>query len=397
MNLDLPNKTQTPRVLIVDDEEDIATVVAEVARIVGFSPEILTDSRRFESIYQAGEFDTIVLDLVMPELDGIEVLRQLAKMGARARIVLMSGFDGATLYTANQLATAHGLTVVNSISKPFRLEEIKTALLGLLQSTVSMQHGSSSTTHSISPDELHQAIEQNEFCYFYQPQVNLQTRKIIGFEALMRWRKQDGSLIPPASFIPLMETLGVIDHVTWQTLGKSLTDFNKLDTLAPGCSLSVNLSPDQLSDLTLPDKLISLVRQFDIPPERLVLEITESGILRELKVALDVLSRIRLKKFGMSIDDFGTGSATLHQLRQLPITELKIDQSFVADFWIDTKDRIIIESTIELAHKLKLGIVAEGIEDKQTTDALLELGVQTGQGYYFGKPKSLDQLLQSDN
>ncbi len=385
-------QSQQPRLLVIDDEAEIANLVASVAQMVGFAATALTDSREFEKAYEHDGFDTIVLDLVMPERDGIEILRQLASLHSRSRIILMSGFDGATLYTANQLASAHGLDIVCSISKPFRISELKLILDKLQQQNTSFSHGPSIPSRLISPSELNYAIKRGDFCYYYQPQIELGNRRVIGFEALMRWKQADGSMVSPANFIPVAEISGQIGELTWTTLERSLLDFKTLDWLAPGCTLSVNLSPDQLSDLSLPDNLSSLVRQFYIDPQRIVIEITESGILRDLTVALDILTRLRLKGFGMSIDDFGTGSATLQQLRQLPITELKIDQSFVADLTRGQKDRIIVESTIVLAQKLGLRTVAEGIEFSETAELLKSLGVDIGQGFALGKPMSIENL-----
>ncbi len=381
-----------PRLLVVDDEMEIADLVATVAEMAGFAPTILTDSREFEKIYNQGEFHTIVLDLVMPELDGIEILRQLAAQRSRAQIILMSGFDGATLYTANQLASAHGLDIVCSISKPFRIGEMKTVLDKIQQQAASLSEKNTIPSRLVSPTELNYAMKRGDFCFYYQPQICLGDQKIIGFEALMRWKQPDGNMVAPANFIPVAEQSGQIGELTWSTLEHSLLDFKTLDWIAPGCTLSINLSPDQLSDLSLPDNLTRLIRQFYIDPQRIIIEITETGILRDLTVALDILTRLRLKGFGMSIDDFGTGSATLQQLRQLPITELKIDQSFVADLWSGQKDRIIVESTIALAQKLGLRTVAEGIEHLETAELLKNLGVNIGQGYALGKPMSIDNI-----
>ncbi len=387
-----PDIALPPNLLVIDDEADITDLVASVAEMAGFSPFTLTDSRQFEAIYRQGSFNTIVLDLVMPELDGIEILRQLASLRSEAHIVLMSGFDGATLYTANQLASAHGLDIVGSISKPFRIGEMKAILDKIQQQTVSLGQKNAVPSRLISPTELNYAMKRGDFCFYYQPQVCLGEQKIIGFEALMRWPQQDGSMVAPANFIPVAEKSGQIGELTWSTLEHSLLDFKTLDWIAPGCTLSINLSPDQLSDLSLPDNLTSLIRQFYIDPQRIIIEITETGILRNLTVALDILTRLRLKGFGMSIDDFGTGSATLQQLRQLPITELKIDQSFVADLWNGQKDRIIVESTIALAQKLGLRTVAEGIEHLETAELLKNLGVNIGQGYALGKPMSIENI-----
>lgn len=177
---------------------------------------------------------------------------------------------------------------------------------------------------------LLQAVQNNEFIVFYQPKVEIKTQKLMGVEALVKWQHPQYGLISPDQFIPLAESSGTIHAITWVVIKKAVKKIvHTQKTTGFILMLSLNLSPYSLYDLTFPDKLLAIITEFDLRPENIIIEITETQLLKELSSALDIFARLRLKNIQLSIDDFGTGYAMMQQLKLIPATEIKIDKLFV--------------------------------------------------------------------
>jgi EAL domain-containing protein (putative c-di-GMP-specific phosphodiesterase class I) len=239
----------------------------------------------------------------------------------------------------------------------------------------------------IEDEELKRAIVEDEFVLHYQPQIELCSNEVVGFEALVRWQRTPEALLFPDCFIPRIEALGLIDRLGWLVQRRGIAE---LGPLAQGCkgspTLSVNVSAMSLMDLELPDKLELLAGERGIEPERIIVEVTEGGFFEDLSKILDVLARLRMKRFQISIDDFGTGYAMMQQLRHIPATEIKIDQSFVRNMQVSNSDRIVVEKTVEIGHELGMKVVAEGVETMEQLNFLRKLRCDVVQGYYFSKP-----------
>ena len=382
-----------PRLLVVDDELTIAVMIADIAKKLGYNAFVLTDSRQFEIIYQF-DYEVIVVDLVMPSKDGIELIRHLAHRQSPAQLILMSGFDAAVLNTAHALATAHGLNVVQELQKPFRIEQLEAILTECL-SKDKQKFRSKDGAITIATGDITSGISRGEFMYYYQPQIKLNSGEVVGFEALARWRHPWEGVISPVHFISLAEKANLIEDLTWQLLRCGLQDFEMLHEHFPDCTLAVNLSPILFNDLTLPDRVLSLTKDYGIVPNQLVLEITESAVMNDSRRSLDIIARFRMKGFRISIDDFGTGASIYERLRHMPITEIKIDRAFVADFLTSKKSQAIVENTIKLGHGLGLQVVAEGIETQETANALRAMNCDLAQGYLYSPPVSLEKACSS--
>jgi EAL domain-containing protein (putative c-di-GMP-specific phosphodiesterase class I) len=199
----------------------------------------------------------------------------------------------------------------------------------------------------------------------------------------------------PDHFISRTEELGLIDQLGWIVVNHGLEEIGKFadETGAP-LKLSLNVSVQSLQDLQLPDKLALLLQKHGVPAENLTLEITESGLIRELSSAHDVLSRLRLKGVGLSIDDFGTGYSMMGQLRNIPATELKIDRSFVCKMHDAGGDRVMVQKSIEIGHELGMKVVAEGVETLEQLHFLRSYGCDIAQGYFFSRPLPAQELLE---
>ena len=241
--------------------------------------------------------------------------------------------------------------------------------------------------------ELRQAIENDELVLYYQPKINLHTRSISGVEALVRWQHPEHGFLPPDEFIPMAERTGLIKLLSIWVLKQALSQAEKWHSKNLKFSIAINLSPTTFLDSDLPDLIIGMLSIYDIPAEYVILEITESSMIKDPDLAMEILNRLTSKGLKISIDDFGTGYSSLSYLKKLPASEIKIDKSFVSDMLTSDNDAVIVKSIIDLGHNLSLNVVAEGVEDKETVTRLKALGCDVLQGYYFSKPLSSEDFL----
>jgi EAL domain-containing protein (putative c-di-GMP-specific phosphodiesterase class I)/FixJ family two-component response regulator len=379
------------RVLVIDDDATVCELVSALARTMGLVCETTKDPVTFlERV--TPDISIILLDLMMPEMDGIEVLRLLGERQCKARILLMSGMDKRVLETAEKLAQSLGLPVVGHLQKPFPLNELKDVLssLAVLETPELLQETPEIT---ITDDQLRNAIKRNEFVNYYQPQVNLQTGQVVGVEALARWQNPEHGVILPDNFISRLENLGLIDELCWRAAELAFSEVKALVTrngLLP--RVSINVSMHSLHKLDFPDSMMSLAKRYNFPPQSIAIEITESRLMSEISHTLDVLTRLRMKKFQLSIDDFGTGYAMMRQLQTVPATELKIDKSIIETMHVNDSDRVMVEKIIEMGHELKMEVIAEGVIAQEQFELLRAKGCDAAQGYLFSKALSAQDL-----
>jgi len=239
---------------------------------------------------------------------------------------------------------------------------------------------------------LQLAADRHETFLVYQPKLDLRTGDLAGVEALMRWQSPDFGLVAPDIFIPLAERTGAIDRLTEWGLGEALRQWVEWRDQGVKVEIAFNISALTLRDMHFPDHLQRLCQIEGVPCEALTIEVTE-GATQHVVRLLDTLTRFRLKGMGLALDDFGTGYSSLLQLRQLPYTELKIDQCFIADSARNEESRIIVKSVIDLAHGLGLSATAEGVEDEDCLDLLIELGCDRAQGYLMAEPLKPSELV----
>jgi diguanylate cyclase (GGDEF)-like protein len=240
--------------------------------------------------------------------------------------------------------------------------------------------------------ELRHALENDELVLHYQPKVDSKSDKIIGAEALVRWNHPIHGLMPPDKFISLAERSGLIRNLTHWVLKNALRQGVSWRDQGLDMEISVNLSARNLLDPDLPDVVAGLMASYDFPPESLMLEITETMIMTDPDKALEVLNRIAQMGVHFSIDDFGTGYSSLSYLKKLPISEIKIDKSFVMEMIDNENDTVIVHATIGLAHNLGLKVVAEGVESREILDKLKALGCDVLQGFYINQPMDAESF-----
>jgi diguanylate cyclase (GGDEF)-like protein len=242
--------------------------------------------------------------------------------------------------------------------------------------------------------DLRLALERREFEVHYQPIVALETGEVVAVEALLRWQHPAKGMIGPNIFIPLAETTGLIVPIGEWVLRQACTDAHAWHAQGHDVQVSVNLSGRQFREEPLIDTILTILLETGLDPSMLMLEITESVLMEHAEATVARLYRLKDKGIYLSIDDFGTGYSSMTYLKRFPVAKLKIDQSFIRDIPEDSEDVAITTATIQMAHGLKLRVVAEGIETKAQADFLRQRGCDMGQGYLFSRPVSFDALME---
>lgn len=381
-------------VLVVDDDQQFGRLVASVATSAGYQAHVVLDAREAWGLMEP-EPTLVLLDLNMPGVDGLEMLRELAFRRCRARIVVSSGSDAKIQRSAVQIGRELGLSMGEPLAKPIPLALLRAVLAEAAAAPAPMEK-SAATLPRVTVDELRLALGRGELFVVYQPIIDLRTLEPIGTEALVRWRHPSLGIVPPIQFVPLAESSGLVVEMTEQIFFHALEFCSRADYAWAGrpLSISVNLATAALIERDLAGLLSSLLAASGVPPSRLIVEVTETAMRADRTSVLEVLSRLRLRGIELSIDDFGTGTSSLERVDQLPCTELKIERAFVGDVLLRPEAEAIVRSTLDLARRLDLRVVAEGIETVEILRWLREAGCATGQGFLFARGMEADDLVR---
>ncbi len=350
-------------------------------------------------ILQENTIDIALVDLEMPIMDGVELIHSIAHHKLSTNVIIVSAKDPILISSVGTMAEADGLTVLGTFKKPLHLDMLQCSLLRFIvdlqtQGTKLAEAKLAAIPPIVTGLELNHAITHGEIILAYQPKLTVQGLLLRGVEALARWQHPQKGLIPPTTFIPLAERLGLINALTHVLLAMALNEKKKWQQMGLRFHLAFNLSPLSLADEGLVDWVVSLSKKYDVLPQEITFEITENALLNELACAIRTLARLRLKGFNIAIDDYGTGFANAQQLSRVPATELKLDRSLVHNVSTRPQQRTILASSIALAKDLKMLSVAEGVETLEDYKVLLELGADQVQGFYFSKPLYPDALLE---
>lgn len=373
------------KILLIDDEPFTLRLLTH--QLKGLGHEDVTgcaDAREALARVEGapGTIDLILLDLQMPGIDGIEFIRHLARLRFTGGVVLISGEDERILQTAHRLAEAHQLRVLGAVHKPVPPDRLRTLLAALGAGSAATRRAAKHYTI----DELREAVAANQFINWYQPKVSLRTGAVVGVETLVRWQHPADGLVFPDAFIALAEEGGMVDALTRPTLQRALAQARAWRDRGLAVHVGVNVSMDDLADLDFPDFVAGAVAAAGLPVESLLLEVTESRLMKNALASLDILTRLRLKHIDLSIDDFGTGHSSLAQLRDIPFDELKIDRGFIHGASRNPSNRAIVEASLGMAHHLGMQTVAEGVEDLEDWELLRTLGCDFAQGYFIARP-----------
>lgn len=376
----------TRRLLILDDEPTVAQTVAFAAERHGFAVRMSGSAEDFFDDVARFAPSHVIIDLLMPGMDGVEVLRSLAMTRCHANIIMMSGMGTKVLESAQRVGLERGLRISGILPKPFKPAELR-ALLDADVHPPAYAQAIAEADREVSLDEIEVALRTGQFTPYFQPKIHLASGRAAGVEALARWRHPVLGLLPPDRFLPLIEQSGNMNRFTARMIEAGLVWFADA---ARDSALAINISGGNLTDVTFADKLNEQCALLKVDPARVILELTENTATGRTAETFDILTRVRLKGFQLSIDDFGTGYSSLVQLAQLPFSEIKIDKSFVDCMLASEEAHKIVATTIGLGKALHLVTVAEGVENEAQARALAELECDQAQGYFFARPMDGD-------
>jgi len=370
-------------ILIVDDSKTHRLHAEDLCQQCG-AEEIRQAENGEQGLLRMREAlpDLVLLDLEMPKLDGIQVLQQMAKEGLNPPVIVTSGKDYMLISSVEIMGHELGLTILGGLKKPLSFENLSD-LIARLGHGKTDDHAVASTFSDV---DVRRALDQGEIVPFYQPKMSLNDNQLKGAEMLARWNHPEQGIVSPAQFIPIIEQSGWITELTLKLLQVGLRQWQEWARIGLRIPLSVNLSALSLQGETLVPAIEACIRTSRVPARFAIFEITETAVAENLAEAIGIAVRLRLSGVGLSIDDFGTGFATLQQLTRFPFTELKIDQSLVTSMANKPHMEAILNSVIELARRMQLTTVAEGIETEEDLHFISSHGCTLGQGYLFSRP-----------
>jgi EAL domain-containing protein (putative c-di-GMP-specific phosphodiesterase class I)/ActR/RegA family two-component response regulator len=380
------------RLMVMDDDPDVGAFFGQVGEDLGFEVRVIADPEKFAPNVLEFLPTVILLDLQMPGRDGIELLRELASLDRNPKVLIASGLDSRVLTTAQELGLSMGVDVAGAFCKPIALDELEVLLVRL-----------KSQTKIITINHLREGIEQGQLVVHYLPKATLKSpgRWIVeGAEALVRWEHPEYGLLYPKDFIGLAEESGLIVELTDFVFRAAMEQARVWFAKGLYMELGVNVSAQFLSDLGFPDRLLTLVRENNLDPSMLTLELTETAAMNDPAVALDILARLRVKNINVCLDDFGTGASSLTHLYRMPFSEVKLDNQFTNDMRLREDARALVEGLIYLAHKLKMRACAEGVEDEATLEMLEAMHCDKVQGHLIGaavRAKDLEGIVERWN
>jgi EAL domain-containing protein (putative c-di-GMP-specific phosphodiesterase class I)/ActR/RegA family two-component response regulator len=384
----MPLDPKTTRILLLDDDPFMLKILVRMLARLGFTQVVGYDSGQ-QALQKVTEphsrVDLIFLDINMPGMDGIEFIRRLVECQYRGSVVLVSGENNRMLESVEKLIETQQLKALGHLQKPVQQKELA-SLLSRIEPVVGREVLGRAARQAYDIDELRAAVTNGELVNYYQPKVALTTGEVVGVESLVRWQHPRDGLVFPDQFIALAEEYGLIRDVTRAVLAAAMKQAKLWRQAGHDLPIAVNVSMDDMTALDFPDVAAALAESVGIEPRVITLEVTEGKVMKQLSTVLDVLSRLRLKRFRLSIDDFGTGHSSLAQLRDLPFDELKVDRGFVHGAAADPTLQAICNASVRMAHQLRLQVVAEGIENQSDWDILRELGCDIGQGYLMARP-----------
>lgn len=373
-----PNNRATHRLLILDDNSEIRSILRRIGNDAGYFVVEAGQANEFWLAYHTLKPTHLILDLILPGADGLEIMRELGCMSAKCQIILLSGVEPRILRNAERLGRELGLNIAGATSKPFAVD----ALIALLEK-------SRTKTEHIGLEELSNAITSSDLELHYQPNISWDSAgnsSLNAVEGLVRWNHPIKGLLLPDKIILAAEEGGLTSRLTQCVIDLAISQLAQLNPTYPNLKISINLTASALDDLNFPNHLAIKMDLANLARDRLVLEIDESIASSEIYGPNDCIVRLGLKGFTLSMDNFGSSHSTLIRLLCMPFNELKIDKYFIQECTRSEEAKMIARTIIGLAHNLKIRSCAVGIENKETLQLLRDLGCNLAQGNFFSKP-----------
>ncbi len=378
-------------ILLLDDDPFQLKILTRQLASAGY-PQVIGCTAADEALQvlddPARDVGLLFLDLNMPGVDGVAFLRLLAGHHASTAVVLVSGEDERLVETAVRIGESHQLRVLGALQKPVLSGDLRD-ILARWEADVTE---SREEPVPYAAEAIARAVSQGELANYYAPIVDLGTGAVAGVEALVRWRHPRDGLVLPGRFIATAESEGLIHDLSRVVLRAALGHARAWRAMGLELRVAVNVSMQDLNRLDFFDLLLSEAAANGVPPSALSLEITEAALADGTRAAMETVSRLRLKRVTMSIDDFGTSRSSLAQLRDLAFNEIKIDGSFVHGASANPSLAVVLESGVKLARQLGMTTVAEGVDDRSDWDWVRDHGCDLAQGYFIGRPMPADDL-----
>ena len=378
-----------PRLLIIDDDDEIRDILDE---LLSRSYDCTTSSSAANALalLETESFELILSDINMPEMTGLEMIPYLTCLAPQSVVVMISG----------QLMIESAIDAMRAgafdyITKPFDLAQVRDVVARALDHGKRIQESAASTNRKDKAVErLQNGLREGAFVVHYQPQVDIQSRRVVGAEALVRWNDGECGMRLPGEFIPLAEETGLIVELGESVLREACTQARKWH--ASGLAdfrVAVNVSPQQLQLEDFHETVAEILQTTGLPARNLEVEVTETSLMQDPEAGIRTLNALRNMGVKIAIDDFGTGYSSLGYLKRLPIDSVKLDASFVKDATRHPDDAALVMAIITLAHNLRKKVIAEGIEREDQLAFLRLLRCDEGQGYFLGRPASSDELV----
>ncbi|WP_325892935.1 EAL domain-containing response regulator [Grimontia sp. NTOU-MAR1] len=383
----------TRRILVVDDSDAILLMMKSILSDIGINKVKTFNNPKaaLEELHHSPtKYDIVFTDLNMPGIDGMGVIRKLGNMKFGGGVCIISDLDVRVIELAAEVARQQQVCLLGNIAKPLTIETLQLILDRMDQ----FEERRFLKFTKMTKKELITSIVHHQIVPYYQPKMNPDNNRVDSLEVLARIQKPgETDAILPGRFIPTAIQYDLMDLLTIQLAEATALNMDILSQIfGDKVKISINLSPQQLADLEIPNRLEELFKSHDIDKSRVVLEITEEYALKSAE-QMESLNRLRIRGFGLSLDDFGTGFTNLQQLRSLPFTEVKIDRTLISQIHQDQFSQVIVQSLSDITSKFNVDLVAEGIENFEELDYLSRQypGILL-QGFLICRPRPIEAL-----
>lgn len=382
----MPSPLASLRVLAIDDHAVILKTLKVVLGGLGITDidEALTVDTAEALIREGPAYDVIFCDLNLPGRDGIEFLRGMPQLAGRTAVVLLSGEDDRILQSVAAMGRASGLSLLAAISKPPTARKITEALAHIDDIVPSRRAAEPAV--SCTGEQFDEMMAGGLLALHYQPKVRAADGEFVGVEALLRGRHPAVGQVPAPLIVQAANGESRVGELTRFVLDQAIAAAGRFQKDGLKISVAINLDHAALKYVRLPDHVAEMARAHDVPMASIILEVTEEQLFYGYVQALDVTTRLRLKRCQISVDDYGSGVSGLRQLNDLPLSELKIDRPFIAGCDRSAPGRAIIKAAVGIARAFGMTTVAEGVETEAEWNTVRELGVDLVQGYFVAKP-----------
>jgi EAL domain-containing protein (putative c-di-GMP-specific phosphodiesterase class I)/DNA-binding NarL/FixJ family response regulator len=384
------------RFLIVDDDADQRFLLSGTLARMGMTNVVEAASGRAALDLLGRDdaaFDIAITDLHMPDVDGMALVRRIGQRRLPVAVVLVTSLGGDLLQTAAAMTEAYGVRLIGTLVKPATKDKLFDIFTRYRAHEAAPAAGSAAAFAPTSAEVLN-GFAAAQFVPHFQAIEDIATGMIVGAEALARWDHPVHGVVGPELFLPPLARAGYLDELSWIMLALSAMEARSWQDAGLRTKVSVNVSATSLADPGYADSVTEIVSGHGIEPSQMTLELTETEAIMNVAEALENVTRLRMKGFGLAVDDFGVGYSSMHELSRMPFTELKIDRAFVTAAQVDERPRLLIEQTVAIARRLGLKTVAEGVERRAERDMLQRLGCDWIQGYLVAKPMDGRKFLE---